>query len=410
MDKEIYTIEVNQTCLNVVQTTIDSIRSKKIRRTGLRMVNEGKIGVAGTLGEANEEELESRAKDSLELGIPYPYELTTGVKDHRSVGSDIRSAEQLISEAESLLGELRKRQSGFSFGNKIILTERSVTLNNTRDTQLVDNTSFIEILLVIKHKESANIMDAFTGYDGIRYEKEEFLRFTDNICNAYLNEIRDFEDGRYPVVFLPDGSHMMKFYDSLHGMLYGSGGSLLSGKIGEKLFADSFTLHSTRNNEDGVYRTFFDTEGTVNKDSRFPLVENGVLRAPYTNKKASSLFGIPLTGDAGGDYDSVPNIDIPSFRISQSEKTIGDLLGGRKAVFAFIAGGGDFTSDGSFASPVQFPILFDGEHFIGRLPELNISSHFFKMFGEDFIGVGEDSLTTLAPMNLTAINMDVRKT
>lgn len=410
MDKETYSIEVNQTCLNVVQTRIDSIRSKKITRTGLRMVNEGRIGVAGTLGEANEEELESRARDSLELGIPYPYELATGIQEQRSLVSDIRSAEQLIAEAEELLGELRQRQSVFSFGNKIILTERSVTLNNTRDTRLVDNTSFIEILLVIKHKKSANIMDAFTGYDGVRYDKEEFLRLTDSICNAYLNEIRDFEDGRYPVVFLPDSSHVMKFYDSLHGMLYGSGGSLLSGKVGEKLFADSFTLHSTRNNEDGVFRTFFDTEGTVNKDFRFPLIENGVLRSPYTNKKASSMFGIPLTGEAGGDYDSVPNIDMPSFRISQSEKTIGELLGGRKAVFAFIAGGGDFTSDGSFASPVQFPILFDGEHFVGRLPELNISSHFFRMFGEDFIGVGKDSLTTLAPMNLTAINMDVKKT
>ncbi len=410
MDKETYSIEVNQTCLNVVQTRIDSIRSKKIRRTGLRMVNEGKIGVAGTLGEANEEGLESRARDSLELGIPYPYELTTGIQEQRSLASDIRSAEQLISEAEALLGELRQRQSVFSFGNKIILTERSVTLNNTRDTLLVDTTSFIEILLVIKHKKSANIMDAFTGYNGVRYDKEEFLRLTDSICNAYLNEIRDFEDGRYPVVFLPDSSHVMKFYDSLHGMLYGSGGSLLSGKIGEKLFADSFTLYSTRNNEDGVFRTFFDTEGTVNKDFRFPLIENGVLRSPYTNKKASSMFGIPLTGEAGGDYDSVPNIDMPSFRISQSEKTIGELLGGRKAVFAFIADGGDFTSDGSFASPVQFPILFDGEHFVGRLPELSISSQFFRMFGEDFIGVGKDSLTTLAPMNLTAINMDVRKT
>ncbi|HAA85807.1 MAG TPA: peptidase U62 [Kosmotogaceae bacterium] len=410
MDKETYSIEVNQTCLNVVQTRIDSIRSKKIRRTGLRMVNEGKIGVAGTLGEANEERLESRARDSLELGIPYPYELTTGIQEQRSLASDIRSAEQLISEAEALLGELRQRQSVFSFGNKIILTERSVTLNNTRDTLLVDTTSFIEILLVIKHKKSANIMDAFTGYNGVRYDKEEFLRLTDSICNAYLNEIRDFEDGRYPVVFLPDSSHVMKFYDSLHGMLYGSGGSLLSGKIGEKLFADSFTLYSTRNNEDGVFRTFFDTEGTVNKDFRFPLIENGVLRSPYTNKKASSMFGIPLTGEAGGDYDSVPNIDMPSFRISQSEKTIGELLGGRKAVFAFIADGGDFTSDGSFASPVQFPILFDGEHFVGRLPELSISSQFFRMFGEDFIGVGKDSLTTLAPMNLTAINMDVRKT
>ncbi len=409
MDREKYTIEVDQVCLNVVQTSIDSIRSKKVKRTGLRLFDNGSIGVAGALGNVDDELLEKRAREALELGIPYPYELTSELNTERSISADINSAEELLEEAEQLLEELRERQPNFSFGNKIILTERKVSLTNSRGLSLVDNSSFLEIVLVIKDKKSPNIMDAYTGYEGVKYDRSEFLRITDDICNAYSNEIKDFEDGKYPVIFMADGPHMMKFYDTLHGMLYGSGGSLLSGKINQNVFSDSFTLYNTRNNDDGVFRTFFDTEGTVNKGFRYPLVESGVLKSPYTNKKASAMFDLPLTGEAGGDYDSVPNIDIPSFKILESEKTITELLEGKKAVFAFIASGGDFTSDGSFASPVQFAILFDGTRFIGRLPDVDISSHFYEMFGEDFIGVGRDSITTLAPMKLTAINMEVKK-
>lgn len=95
--------------------------------------------------------------------------------------------------------------------------------------------------------------------------------------------------------------------------------------------------------------------------------------------------------------------------MKESDKTLEELLEGRKGIFVLVASGGDFTPDGNFATPVQLPFLFDGKKFIGRLPELNISSNLFDMFGKDFIGVGKDNLTSLGPSRAVIMEMEVSK-
>jgi PmbA protein len=40
--------------------------------------------------------------------------------------------------------------------------------------------------------------------------------------------------------------------------------------------------------------------------------------------------------------------------------------------------------------------LFNGERFVGRLPELNLTSNVFDMFGDSFVGVSRDSLNPLS--------------
>jgi len=78
-------------------------------------------------------------------------------------------------------------------------------------------------------------------------------------------------------------------------------------------------------------------------------------------------------------------------------------------ILVWIASGGDFTSEGAFATPVQLAYLFDGNNRVGRLPELSVSSHLYDMFGKDFCGVSTDSLTSLAKANLAVMNMNVTK-
>ena len=195
----------------------------------------------------------------------------------------------------------------------------------------------------------------------------------------------------------------------MHGLLYGSGGSLFAGKMGEKLFADDFTVFQSRNPQDDIVAPFFDMEGTVNEGYRATLIENGVLEAVMTDKKYANKFGLSLTGSAGGDYDSVPSLSVRNTQIASTGKAVSELLDGRMGVLVWIASGGDFTSEGAFATPVQLAYLYDGEKLVGRLPELNVSSHLYDMFGKDFCGVSTDSLTHLCKMNLAVMNMEVTK-
>jgi PmbA protein len=78
-------------------------------------------------------------------------------------------------------------------------------------------------------------------------------------------------------------------------------------------------------------------------------------------------------------------------------------------IFILIASGGDFTPDGHFASPVQLAFLFDGERFVGRLPELSISSSLQEMFGRNFAGVSRDDIFELENTKVTVMNMSVER-
>ncbi|HSJ59529.1 MAG TPA: metallopeptidase TldD-related protein [Anaerolineae bacterium] len=414
MNKEHYTHHVEEISLSVVQTRVDSIRKKDVLKTGIRVYDGARIGVAGAIGRYDEAELTGKAVAALDLGIPYPYELATGHQETVEPPVDLPHGTQFVDEMQAMLAELEQAQPGFSFSNKINLRTQTVRLANDLGLDLTYRSTSIEAGLIVKDRGSSNILDAIVGYDGWRYDRAEFLRFSNMICDAYRRP-EQIDDGPHPVLFLnADPTTRTKLAESLNGQLYGTGASLFSGKIGERLFADRFTVYESKSWGDGIIAPFFDAEGTVSEGHRRPLIQDGVLVALRTDKKNAARFDLPLTGSAIGEYDSVPALGHPlagaAYTLpANTGQTMKELLDGRKGVLVLIASGGDFTPDGRFATPVQLAYLFDGERLLGRLPELTVSSHLYDMFGPDFIGVSTDSLTTLANLNLIAMNMEVTR-
>jgi len=409
MIKEKYTINSEETSLNLVQTQIESVRKKNITKTGFRLYKDKKIGVSGAIGKYDEQEQWEKSEKALSLNIDYPYDVSGNLEKSVQKPCDFTDGIAFTEEMEALLKQLRQRHPKFIFSNKINLVTDDVTLENDNGLNLHSRISKIEASVVIKDKSSSDLMDAFMGMEGTEWDREEFLRMTEMTCTG-LEKGAEIENGKHKVVLIPFGCDFMnKMYSELHGLRYGTGGSLFSGKIGEKLFADHFTLYQSLSPEDGVLNPFFDAEGTVNKDFRYTLIENGVLKSPYTDKKYAEQFDLALTGAAGGSYDSVPSLSPHPLVIKNSEKTLKELLGGEKAILVLFASGGDFTPEGKYATPVQTSFLFDGERMLGRLPQLNLTSHIYDMFGDDFIGVAKNSFTSLFPMHLPVMNMKVEK-
>ena len=92
MIKETYIIKRKESALNVVQTTIESVRNKDITRTGLRVYDNGLIGVAGKIGKADEDKLEADATEALKQKISYPYELAGDNNLNLTFDCDIKNS------------------------------------------------------------------------------------------------------------------------------------------------------------------------------------------------------------------------------------------------------------------------------------------------------------------------------
>lgn len=409
MNKERYTQNVSETSLSLVQTAVQAVRTKNITRNAVRIYDGASIGVAGALGSPDIGDLERHAAEGLKRGVPYPFTPASGQSDERHLESTISDPETFVAEIDAVMADLRERHKEFIFSNKANMGTTTVSLENDCGLACRYTGTTVEIVLVIKKAGSPNLIDTFIEYKGPAYSRDKFLAQAQTVCSAYLNQV-ELDEGDMPVCFF-DGeqAYQLKLLQELSGLQYGSGSSIFSGKIGDKLFNEAVTIYQSRSAEDGAHWPHFDFEGTINPGDRYTLVENGVLKAAYTNRNYAAKFSLPLTGCAGGDYDSVPDLAIPRLVVQRSGKTAAELLNGRKALLVFIASGGDFTPDGVFASPVQNGYLFDGMRIIGRVPEVSVSSHLYKMFGEDFIGVSTDSVLPVEPSRVFIANMKVSK-
>ena len=407
MIKEIYSIKSKETELSVTNNNISAIKNSDTSKTGIRLYDTDYIGIAGAIGTYDEAQLEARAKQMLSFRIPYNCKPAENiVRDIDLPGSFNLSQADFVETSEHMLARLASEYPKFAFSHKITYEESEISLRNDIGADLVYRDKYVQAAFLIKHKDSKNLMDSFGVSLSRSYDINDVFDTVSETCAAFDNKV-ELPTEKMPVVFLSNHSTVLgKFISDLNGRVMGTGASLFTGKIGEKLFADHFTLNVERKPLE-LYNCFFDAEGTVLDDDCTGLIVNGVLISPFSSKKVAAEYGYTATGSAGGDYDSVPDTSPSGINIMGSGKTIMELLDGRAAIYVVQASGGDFTPQGEFASPVQTAFIFDGQRLLGRLPQISISSNVYDMFGSDFIGVSTDGNSKENPFTYLAIDMRV---
>lgn len=383
MIKEFITTSMQETVIKIQGNEINAIRSKDITKKGVRVYEDGFIGISGAIGDLDDATLVEQAKDNLKAQIPYPYEPTKAQQDHRVLLGKEFTPSMLKSLTDDVLKMLTEEYPEFTFSHMISYRENNMKMRNTEGLDLSFRDGFFDISLVLKEKSSANLMDGFVGFTGRNFDLEKFLTFNRSYLNAYKETAELPVGERIPVfTFALPEDFIAK---QLNGEKYATGSSIYSKKLGEKLFNDQLNISYTCDSK-YTFQPFFDMEGTVVEGNKVPLIKDGKFVAVCADKKTAADYELPHTGGASGEYDSRPNLGHFNLHVDSIGSDIKKALNGQKAIFVLFNAGGDFTPDGSYASPVQVSFLFDGEKLIGKLPECNIRSHINKMFGDDYIG------------------------
>ena len=411
MTKEVVTIKEKKTSLSVANTAITAVLRSNTQKTGIRLYDNDCLGIAGAIGAYNDNELTNRAKHMLNFKLPYNAVPTeNAVRSVDLSGKLTVSDEEFVAMARKLMEVLREKYPKFSFSHKVELIEIEESLVNDKGTNLVHKDRYIDVQLMYKHKDSKSLMDGGGGIDARAMDFDTILHEISKTCGPYEEKIDFSEAGEMiPVVVMSYWTFGMKFITDLSADMFAMGASLFSGKTGQKLFSDDFSLAVNRNPE-RIYTRFFDGEGVVLPDDKFYLIENGVLKSPYTNKRTAKQYNLPISGSAHLEHDSAPGASPWGIAVLPGQKTIKELLGGKKAILVVMASGGDFTPQGEYASPIQVAYMFDGEKILGRLPQLSMTSHVNDMFGKDFIGMSSDGPYVGAANTYLAVNMNVKKT
>ena len=405
MEKEFIKETERSVTLNVTAGRIDSFRELEKNSGTVRIYDNGCIGVAGCLGAPDENDLTAKAKESLSFGIPYPCKLEGPLDMEKLREDEIIAVPDLIPKMQSFLDRLGELCPRFAFTNKIGLRYNRSEYENSAGRHLVNSGRSVFVELVAQNRGSGNLFDTFFEWSGDHFDEEVLLRSFKQQYDAFYSPA-DITPGRYPVISSSMGM-VGGFFQQFIGDLYAAGASLLSGKLGERVFSEKFTFRNDMNPSTSHNTCFFDAEGCTAADFRPKLVENGILKGLLTTKKTAELYGLPNLGTADASYDGVPEIGFDRVYVEPTANSIKDLVPG-KAVYVIVASGGDTTPEGHFATPVQMSYLMEDGVITGRLPSLSISNGFFDMFGRDYIGTVHDD--PLEGDTLTACFMDVDKT
>ena len=404
MEKEFLTETHRSVTLNVTGGKIDSFREKEETTGTVRVYENGCIGVAGCLGIPDENALTDKAREALALGIPYPCKLGGALEQEDLNEKEIIPVSELIPTMQSFLDRLGDACPRFAFSNKISLNYRKTEYRNSLGRHLTSSGSNLSIGLLAQNRGSGNLFDTSFGYKGADFDPDALLSQFKKEYNAFYTPA-DIAPGRYPVVMdISDlfGGTLQHFIAEM----YASGASLLSGKLGQKIFAENLSLSNDMNPTTNPGACFFDGEGCIAPDFRPTIIDKGTLTALLTTKKSAKQYGLPNLGTAANIYDGVPNLGFNRFYVNATAPSLSSLVPG-KSIYVVMASGGDTTPDGHFATPVQLAYLMEDGKLVGRLPELNIGGGFYDMLSKNYLGAAHN--TPQQNNILCAVNMDVSK-
>jgi len=402
--KQTYKVHNKETTVRVLNTEVSAVRKKDIVKKAVRVIEDGFIGISGGIGNVDENELAQKAKENLSIQIPYAYDLEPIRQEEVIIDDCTLTQENLMSTVEKIMTFFKEEYSEFDFSETAKLIESEVTFVDERGTNLKYKDTHVDLGFLMKEKALANLFDGFVGYSGRNYDHDKFIESSRMVLDAYRNKLDMPEEEELPIIIMDKSIFHGKLMMELQGEKYGSGSSLLTGKIGNRVFNEKITVAQNFNPKT-AHRPFFDMEGVVNENFKYDLVDKGVLKACYTDKKVAKEYNLANTGSASGAYDDVPSLGATSISLDVDSD---DLLSTvKKGIIIVIAAGGDYTPDGAYATPVQKAFLFENGKIQGTLPEFQLKSHLFDMLGDDYIGTfnspfyfGDHDKVTVAKMKI----------
>ena len=395
MIKELYQQTVREVSLNVSAGRVDSLRSKRITKSGCRVYDNGYIGVAGCLGQPTADTW-AAAEQALARKVPAaPPE--TGKERVREQGEALIPAEEFRAGCEELLATLRAEFPDFVLSNKLQMMDVEMRLENDGGLKYVDRKRSYAMILVVKQVGSPNMFDSHLLGVSRRFDREGWLAQARQVLTAHRTLLPMPEGERFLILDSAMGDALQNFSildKALSGREYLAGTSLFQGKLGQQLFDPRVTLSYDVAGTEWLARDdiFFDKEGTTLPGDRVDLIENGVLKTLETNKKYAAQLGLASTGGAFGDYDSAPALAALPLILASTGETLVQLTAGRDCILPLIASGGEWTDAGDYATPVQCAYLYRDGKLVGRLPEFNLAVKLNDLFGRDFVGVSTDRL------------------
>ncbi|MCQ2592243.1 MAG: metallopeptidase TldD-related protein [Treponema sp.] len=385
MEKERLSNKTINASAKIVENQIVSFDKISGEEYSYRVYKDGFAGIYYNQGKIKDEEGFAKAEENLKLERPYPFELETGVRCRDKTENPLTD-EEILQVANKAIKYLKKKYPDYTFGGNVYSIKWEEHRENSKGMDFTAKDANCGIDISFKHKDSKDISDGFIRFTQRTFSPRAFYKIADNILENFNKEVP-----------MPEECIIFDKYYDYTGLLRSSlnlenlknGTSLLSGKVGQKVFSEDLTVFHDVSDKNSWMNCFWDGDGVVCKNDTVTFIKNGKILRGFCGKKNAKKYRVKTTGNEGDNYTDIPGGSFNTMSLKIGKKTAKELLNGKLAIIPIQSCGGGFKEMGEYTMPVQIGLLTDGEKILGRVPPFTIISNMFDMFGKDFIGISK---------------------
>jgi PmbA protein len=311
---EVYAADMQADGVSFEDARLKDIESRMQSGISLRILKNGVQGFAYTRNLRSREELIRNALESLKGGVEGAFEFpfTTGLPSLETYDPLIENLrnETMVEECARVC-DLLSRKTTAQINVSAHRSAGNMRIMNSSGTDLLLQTSAYGFQTGLLYPyTSASLYRTFRAKT-FQTLPEEYLNF---FSETYTKSAREVIPGSKPlkVIFLPETVYvlMWRLQTATSGLSIHQNISPLAHRTGEKLFSDLVSVYNDPLNDTLPGARAFDDEGMP--CSRFPVIENGVLRNFYYDLYFAHKMQTRPTGN--GFKSSVSGKPAPSLR------------------------------------------------------------------------------------------------
>lgn len=368
-DAEVYQVKSYSRPVSFEANRLKQIESSQTTGIALRLWHNSRPGLVVAYGDFNSDDLIAKAIAISELNEPEQPLLNdraTLIYPHFTSEPDVKS---LIEQGKNLIEHITEKYAEVIVNLDIEWETETTTLVNSQGLycQQTDNSYGASLGVELVRDED------FLGiYDGI-YSHESLDLST--MIQTILQKIQwaqkniSINSGKMPILFTPNAVVTLweTVTEALNGKKILDKSSPWSQCQGKQVIAPCFNLRQQPDLQ--PYNCPFDDEGTISQP--FYLIEKGILKNFYTDKKTAQKLKIPNTGNGfRPSLGSYPTPDLINLVIDEGNFSFEELIkqmGDGIIIDQILGEGADISGDFSFNIDLGYRVQ-QGE-IIGRIKD-----------------------------------------
>ena len=402
---DIYASEHLSDTISFQSNVLNSVNTKQTSGLGIRIIQDGKVGMASTNSLDEKRKFGVDENQLLEKVInlaPYgdkanfKFPENPNFKKIQNPTDSSNFSESVIDMSKKIINEFLDVNSELKVSCDFSRSYASSHLVNSGNTDIKKNQEIFSYTLSFAKTEEGNILevwDAIEQKTPIKFENLSGIINNLKFLHEHSIYYSSIKTGKFPIIFTPKALYSLIdiLLSSFYGSLVYKKASYLTDKLHQKIADKRISLIEDPLYSDGVVFAPYDHEGV--KTNKKVLIENGVVQQFITTlSSAEKLKYAQSSGNGFRSYSSLPSESFTNVILQPGDFSLEQLLkevGNGLIVDQLIGAGQSNVLSGEFSVNIDLGFLIENGQIKGRVKNAMVADNLYQMLNR-LIGLGKD--------------------